>query len=197
MSRAPNPARGEASIRLGGRDYVLRPTFDALCQIEVELDAPILDLAEQVASGDYGARQTAIIVLRCAQAVPHNPPLDAVTAGKLVARLGVREAGRITSALLLGALTVDDPDLDAEPAPDGPRDGRLPWERFQETAGAMRWTPDQFWAATPREFVRFVRGFGQSRGGKGGGSARRAAVGSRAEFMAEFEEMKKRFPDGG
>lgn len=195
-----NPLRGEVAIRLAAGEYILRPTFDALCRIETELDRPLLFLAGDLARGEIGARQTAVIVWRCGQAVPGNPALGIAQVGRQVTQLGLRDTGRDMLLLLSRALTVDDPEADrAESGGDSPSDGRLPWARFMETAGAMRWTPAQFWASTPREFFYFVRGFIASRGGgkTGQGARRPGGVGSRAEFLADFEDMKRRFPDGG
>lgn len=50
-----------------------------------------------------------------------------------------------------------------------------------EAAGAMRWTPEQFWQTTPREFGAFLEGFAASRGAK---RKPKADPLSRAEFEA-------------
>lgn len=45
-----NPARGEASLRVGGAELVLRPTFAALVAAEAEL-GPLFALVERAAAG--------------------------------------------------------------------------------------------------------------------------------------------------
>ena len=39
-----NKARGEISIKLGKKTYIMRPTFHALCSIESQIEKSIIDL---------------------------------------------------------------------------------------------------------------------------------------------------------
>lgn len=47
---AANPVRGEASLTVGGRRIILRPTFQALVAAEVELGS-LFTLVERAAAG--------------------------------------------------------------------------------------------------------------------------------------------------
>ena len=57
-----NPERGEVTVRLGGEDHVLRPTFQALCEIEAATGEKLVPLVQAFAAGRYGARDLAIVV---------------------------------------------------------------------------------------------------------------------------------------
>lgn len=46
-----NKLRGEVTLKLGGNDYTLRPTFNALCEMEDVCKAPILRIMEEMQSG--------------------------------------------------------------------------------------------------------------------------------------------------
>lgn len=57
-----NPDRGEVTIELGGRSWVLRPTYQAIAEIEAATGKSIMDLARLVASTRYSARELAVMV---------------------------------------------------------------------------------------------------------------------------------------
>ena len=54
-----NKARGEVTLSLGDRDWVLRPTFQALCEIESELGEGLIALVRRLAAGSVGVRDVA------------------------------------------------------------------------------------------------------------------------------------------
>lgn len=56
-----------------------------------------------------------------------------------------------------------------------------------EAAGAMRWSPDQFWLSTPPEFLRWITGFALSKGAK----PKEAAAKLKPPTRAEFDEWKR------
>ena len=59
-----NPVRGEASLRLGGADIVLRPSFAALVAAEQET-GPLFDLVERAAGGRLGIADIAALFWHC------------------------------------------------------------------------------------------------------------------------------------
>ena len=46
-----NKYRGEAAVTINGREYTLRPSFDALCELETLIDASIDAALKQVNEG--------------------------------------------------------------------------------------------------------------------------------------------------
>lgn len=65
--------------------------------------------------------------------------------------------------------------------------GRLPMARLMRLGlGVLGWTPATFWSATPDEMRAALEGrFG-----------RRVAHGGAAVARGDFEDLKRRFPDG-
>jgi hypothetical protein len=59
-----NPARGEAAIRVGGADLVLRPSFAALVAAEQEL-GPLFALVERAADGALGIGELVALFWHC------------------------------------------------------------------------------------------------------------------------------------
>lgn len=60
----PNEARGEASIPIGGRVFLLRPTFDALVRAEEEL-GPLFALVERAGEGQLRLSEIAALFWHC------------------------------------------------------------------------------------------------------------------------------------
>lgn len=46
-----NPERGEVGVTVGGKGYTLRPTFDALCELEDLVGKPLHVLMEGIQEG--------------------------------------------------------------------------------------------------------------------------------------------------
>lgn len=46
-----NVERGEGSVTWGGKTYTLRPTFDALCELEERLNKPIDQIMREMQEG--------------------------------------------------------------------------------------------------------------------------------------------------
>ena len=83
-----NKARGEVTLSLGGRDWVLRPTFQALCEIESELGEGLIALVRRLAQGSVGVRDVAVIVHAGIKAVEKKPP-SYDTVGQMVIEAGI------------------------------------------------------------------------------------------------------------
>lgn len=69
--RAANPARGEASLRVGGVTLVLRPSFAALVAAEQEL-GPLFALVERAASGGLALGEMVALFWHCLRAPPEG-----------------------------------------------------------------------------------------------------------------------------
>ena len=85
---APNPARGEASLRVAGETIVLRPSFQALVAAEQEL-GPLFALVERAAAGALSLGEMVALFWHCRFGVPEAVTRDqmgeAVVAGGLAA----------------------------------------------------------------------------------------------------------------
>lgn len=46
-----NPERGEVGVIVGGKGYTLRPTFDALCELEELVGKPLHELLQGIQQG--------------------------------------------------------------------------------------------------------------------------------------------------
>lgn len=57
-----NPDRGEVAVELGGVMYVMRPTFQALREIEVGTGQKLVPLVEAFARRNFGATDVAVVV---------------------------------------------------------------------------------------------------------------------------------------
>lgn len=86
---AANKHRGEVPIKLGGVDYVLRPTFSALSQIETDLNIRLLPLLTRYSSSDIGIWDAATIIYHGLKASGASLSLDKV--GELLLTDGLTE----------------------------------------------------------------------------------------------------------
>lgn len=81
-----NPVRGEASLRLGGADVVLRPSFGALVAAEQET-GPLFDLVERAAGGRLGLADIAALFWHCR--IEGSCPLTREQFGEALAEAGL------------------------------------------------------------------------------------------------------------
>ena len=86
MSGSANPARGEASLTVGGVPLVLRPSFAALVAAEQEL-GPLFALVERAAEGRLGLGEMAILFFHCAADRPEGVTRERI--GQAVAEAGL------------------------------------------------------------------------------------------------------------
>ena len=80
-----NRHRGEVEVDLGGKTYALRPTFQALAEIEDKTGTNLVTLARRFADGDIGVRDVAVVLW--AGMGEGAPSLDDV--GRLVVERGL------------------------------------------------------------------------------------------------------------
>jgi hypothetical protein len=83
-----NAVRGEAAVRVGGTELVLRPSFAALVAAEEEL-GPLFALVERAAAGELKLSEMAGLFWHCLRDRPEGLSRDAfgegLAAGGLVA----------------------------------------------------------------------------------------------------------------
>ena len=94
---AANPARGEAALRVGGAELVLRPSFASLVAAEGELGS-LFALVERAADGRMTLSEMVALFWHCR----HDAP-DAVTRerlGEAVAEAGLAAVTPVLKLLL-------------------------------------------------------------------------------------------------
>lgn len=94
MSRAANPARGEAAITVAEETIVLRPSFSALVAAEVELGS-LFALVERAAAGELRLAEMAALFWHCA-----GGSVTREGVGEAVAEMGLAKATPVLKVLL-------------------------------------------------------------------------------------------------
>lgn len=104
-----NPYRGEASLRVGAAELVLRPSFGALVAAEEELGS-LLALVERAGDGAVRLSEVAALFWHCLVERPEGVTRDAVGAAVVAHGLaGVMPALRVLlRQIVLGAELVPD-----------------------------------------------------------------------------------------
>jgi Phage tail tube protein, GTA-gp10 len=87
-----NPARGEASLIVGGETILLRPSFAALVAAEAEL-GPLFALVERAAEGRLALAEMASLFAHCADGAASREAI-----GEAIAEQGL---AKVTPALKL------------------------------------------------------------------------------------------------
>lgn len=90
MTKLANPLRGEASIVLGGKQFLLRPSFEALVAAEEELGS-LFAMVDRAAQGNLRIAEIAALLWHCLP-MQDRPPRAAI--GEAVLDLGMVEAAR-------------------------------------------------------------------------------------------------------
>ncbi len=89
MTRPANPARGEASLMVGGEAILLRPSFAALVAAEAEL-GPLFALVERAADGRLTLAEMAALFFHCADGRPEGCTRERI--GEAIAEIGLAKA---------------------------------------------------------------------------------------------------------
>jgi hypothetical protein len=97
MTRAANPARGEAGLTVGGEAILLRPSFAALVAAEEEL-GPLFALVERAAEGRLTLAEMAALFFHCADGRPDGCTRERI--GQAIAEQGLAKATPALKALL-------------------------------------------------------------------------------------------------
>jgi Phage tail tube protein, GTA-gp10 len=97
MTRAANPARGEASLTVAAAAILLRPSFAALVAAEAEL-GPLFALVERAAEGRLTLAEMAALFFHCAEGRPEGCTRELI--GQAIAEQGLARATPTLKALL-------------------------------------------------------------------------------------------------
>jgi Phage tail tube protein, GTA-gp10 len=97
VTRAANPARGEASLSLGGATLLLRPSFAALVAAEEEL-GPLFALVERAAEGRLKLGEIATLFWHCIAERPEGCTVERV--GQAIAEAGLATTTPVLKRLL-------------------------------------------------------------------------------------------------
>lgn len=97
---APNPIRGEASIRIAGEVRTLRPSFAALVAAEEEL-GPLFALVERAGQGELRLAEIAALFWHC---LDHREGLTREAVGEAILATGLAAAARPLRTLLAAIL---------------------------------------------------------------------------------------------
>ena len=92
-----NEHRGEASLRVGGENIVLRPSFQALVAAEGEL-GPLFALVERAADGRLGLGEVVALFWHCWRDRPAGATREAL--GEAVTAAGLAAATPVLRVLL-------------------------------------------------------------------------------------------------
>jgi len=94
---APNGARGEAALELGGEHLVLRPSFAALVAAEEEL-GPLFALVERAADGKLSLAEMAGLFWHCLVEPPAGLTRDAL--GEAIVAVGLAKLTPVLRGIL-------------------------------------------------------------------------------------------------
>jgi hypothetical protein len=97
VTRAANPARGEASLNVAGAAILLRPSFAALVAAEEEL-GPLFALVERAADGRLTLAEMAGLFFHCAEGRPDGCTRERI--GQAIAEQGLARTTPALKALL-------------------------------------------------------------------------------------------------
>lgn len=92
-----NPVRGEAALRVGGAELVLRPSFQALVAAEGELGS-LFALVEKAAEDGLSLGEIAALFWHCLREVPEGVTRERL--GEALVELGLATVAPILKRLL-------------------------------------------------------------------------------------------------
>ncbi len=110
-----NKQRGEVQVRLNGHEYTLRPTFEALVEIEERLGAGLVPIARRFVDAQFGVREVAGIIAAGIRGSGQKVPDDL---GPQIVKQGVLSFSEAIGTFLTGALQGDAGGNAAAPAGD-------------------------------------------------------------------------------
>ncbi|MEQ8410615.1 MAG: gene transfer agent family protein [Erythrobacter sp.] len=96
MTRPPNSHRGETSVTVGHKTFVLRPSFENLVAAEEEL-GPLFALVERASEGALTLREMGALVWHC-MSPDDRPERDAI--GQALLEMGLIAATKPVRAIL-------------------------------------------------------------------------------------------------
>lgn len=81
-----NPLKGEVPITIGGTSYVLKLSYNALCDVEQSMGQKAPEIIREVGTGSW----TAARALFCAALRHSKPDLTLEQAGELIQSMGMK-----------------------------------------------------------------------------------------------------------
>ncbi len=104
MTRPANSLRGEAELIVGGRRFLLRPSFAALVAAEAELGS-LFALVERAAEGELTLAEITALLWHCLDPNDHSSDHpDQKRLGEAVIAMGLLEAIKPVRAVLAEVL---------------------------------------------------------------------------------------------
>lgn len=110
-----NNTRGEIEVTLGGERHTMRPTFQAMCEIENTTEMGLVELAQRFSEGRFGGQHVTAIILAGLRGAYNDPP-SYEEIGEQVVKQGFQDLAGPVSAFLAVLLTGEE-----QAAPGGPR----------------------------------------------------------------------------
>ncbi|HEX2594805.1 MAG TPA: GTA-gp10 family protein [Rhizomicrobium sp.] len=106
-SRSANRTRGEYTLTLGGRPYLLRPSFSAQVAIETALDKSYFELAAAAQVAALRIDHASVIVTELVNAGAEDPmdKISAERAGEMIYEAGMPSIAPVLAVLLIDALS--------------------------------------------------------------------------------------------
>lgn len=114
----PNPLRGEASFETEGRTYRLHYTWNAAADFEEVAGRPLSDALLDVAREKLSAKSLRAMLWAGLQ--EHHEEVTLKEAGRLIDRIGRREAQRVMGVALRYFFPELEPEEGKAPDPPGP-----------------------------------------------------------------------------
>lgn len=179
-----NRIRGEVTMVCGQRSFILRPSFQALLEIEEDLGAGLVEIARRIAERRYGIKDLLAIATAGARAV--DPEVRREDVGQAIAEVGLQAASG--PVLLFLSYALGGP----EEKKTGTRgvDGKIDWGAYLKAAVlALQWDPIRFWDTTPVEFWLCYEAQAAMRQGAANFKA------LNRDEIAKLAQMQARFPD--
>jgi hypothetical protein len=84
-----NKNRGEVSVKLAGKTYILRPSFQAICSIESEVGKSILDILINLPKEKITLSEMESIIKHGITAYGKNAQIDQSDIGELIYGEGI------------------------------------------------------------------------------------------------------------
>ena len=119
-----NPHRSEVTIELDGRIYLLRPSYQALAEIEAMTGIGVMALVRRFADRAFGFHDVTAVITAGLKAAGH--PASREKVAEMVFRTGLLKVATPASAFLWNALRVANADAEEGEAGAGDGTGEAP-----------------------------------------------------------------------
>ena len=86
-----NRQRGEVEIELAGKQYLLRPTFEALCELEDRSSTSILEIVSSMEGGKIRLKELTLVIWAGLFGADPTTKLELKDVGDLVLRTGLTD----------------------------------------------------------------------------------------------------------